>query len=81
KVNASDLGIPQHRKRLILIATRTGDPIEYPEKVEPRGWYSALEDIYHKLEARSLPNWLGKLVEPTDTDILIDSKRNIRWHG
>ena len=80
-LNAADYGVAQHRKRLILAATTTCKSIRFPDAVEPQGWFSAIEDIWREQIPKSLPNWLTPLIDPSDQDILIDSKVNIRSRG
>ena len=40
KVNAADYGVPQKRKRFILVGTRTSDPVKVFEEIEWHGRYA-----------------------------------------
>lgn len=50
----SDYGIPQSRKRLILIAAKGGATPAMPPKADKIGWYEAIADLVSDLEEAEL---------------------------
>jgi DNA (cytosine-5)-methyltransferase 1 len=61
-LDCADLGVPQHRKRLILLASRDGFFL-FPQFVELwQTWYGAIEDLIDDCEDSTLPNWARKLL-------------------
>ena len=53
-VNMADYGIPQARKRFIVRASRSGQPIALPPTQSPLSWYEAIEDLIEDLPDREL---------------------------
>ncbi len=69
-INFADLGVPQNRKRLIMIAARSlvGFPLSRPH----RSWYSAIADLIPTLPITSLADWQAKkLPHPPESPCLI----------
>ena len=54
-LNFADYGVPQHRKRLIVIA-RQGI-ISWPTPLQRISWYDAIEDLLPTLPETTLANW------------------------
>jgi DNA (cytosine-5)-methyltransferase 1 len=71
-LNAADYGVPQARKRLILVARRDGVPPNRPEPTHCKGgdlllppwvsWYDALVDLIPTLPPSELAPWQVRLL-------------------
>lgn len=83
-LNAADYGVPQTRKRLILVARRDGTKPRRPEPTHCKGgslfglpwrsWYEAIEDLLPTLPADELAPWqLRRLQEHPHTSFLVSS--------
>lgn len=82
-LNAADYGVPQNRKRLIMIAARQGEKLPwFPLPGRRVGWYEAITHITPRLPDSRLADWqIKRLREVQDrlTGInLIDAKNNNR---
>jgi DNA (cytosine-5)-methyltransferase 1 len=84
-INMADYGIPQTRKRLILVASRDGRPrIPWPthaETVPPMfnrrvswvSWYEAIADIIDEMEPDEFADWQLERLPDALATCLIDS--------
>lgn len=67
-IDCADLGVPQHRKRLILLASLDGFFL-FPQFVEVwKSWNDAISDLVDEFEDSELPNWAQKLFEKRGYD-------------
>jgi DNA (cytosine-5)-methyltransferase 1 len=83
-LNAADYGVPQTRKRLILVAQRDGLPPNRPEPTHRNGgdlflppwvsWYDALADLIPSLPPSELADWqVRRLRDNPVTSFLVNS--------
>lgn len=56
-VNAADMGVPQSRRRLILMAVKDGFIPSLPQPTRHIGWYEAIADKVHNLPDSKLADW------------------------
>ncbi len=75
-LNAADFGVPQSRKRLIVLAVKGGFVPPLPPPTPWRGWHEAIADLLPGLpdskladwQVKALPEWVREsvLVHPTE---------------
>ena len=56
-INAADMGVPQSRRRLILMAVKGGFIPSLPQPTRRIGWYEAIADLVHDLPDSKLADW------------------------
>jgi DNA (cytosine-5)-methyltransferase 1 len=59
-INAADMGVPQSRRRLILMAVKGGFIPSLPQPTRHVGWYEAIADKVHGLPDSDLAPWQWK---------------------
>lgn len=75
-LNAADFGVPQTRRRLILLAIKNGFVPSLPQPQKWCGWYEAIADLIPNLQTVELAAWQLKRLQPDKlaNSFLIDSK-------
>lgn len=74
-INAADFGVPQSRRRLILMAVKGGFIPTLPQPTRHVGWYEAIADLVHDLPDSKLADWqLRALPNEIRQHLLIDSQ-------
>jgi len=56
-LTASHYGVPQSRKRLILIAEKGRKMPQFPKQSEPIGWYEAIADLIPNCKRSDFADW------------------------
>lgn len=64
-------GVPQSRRRLILIAVKSGFIPPLPSKQKHVGWYAAIADLVHDLPDSQLADWQIKALPKEITESLL----------
>jgi DNA (cytosine-5)-methyltransferase 1 len=78
-LNAADFGVAQSRRRLILIAVKSGFIPSLPPKEKHIGWYEAIKDKVHDLPDSKLADWqLKALPDEIRDHCLTDWANRIR---
>ena len=70
-LNANDFGVPQSRRRLVLIAVKEGFIAPLPIKEKHIGWYEAIKDLVHDLPDGKLADWQLKALPDEIKDHLL----------
>lgn len=74
-LSAADYGVPQSRRRLILLAVRGGWVPPLPSPVRWVGWYEAIADLIPSLPESRLADWqIRALPEWVKDDLLVEGR-------
>jgi DNA (cytosine-5)-methyltransferase 1 len=60
-LNAADMGVPQSRRRLILMAVKDGFIPSLPQPTRHIGWYEAIADLIPKCDRHEFADWQKKM--------------------
>jgi len=73
-LNAADFGVPQSRRRLVLIAVKEGFIAPLLQREKHIGWYEAIKDLMHNLPESKLADWQLKSLPSEIREHLLASK-------
>lgn len=74
-LNAADFGVPQSRRRLVLIAVKEGFIAPLLQREKHIGWYEAIKDLVHDLPDSKLADWQLKALPSEIKDHLFLSQQ------
>jgi len=88
-LNAADFGVAQSRERLIMIATKSGEPVPVITPTHSRqqwiGWYEAIQDLIPDLPESKLTEAQERAIahqlESSPEKAILVNSRNTRKHG
>lgn len=79
-LNAADFGVPQSRRRLVLIAVKEGFITPLLQREKHIGWYEAIKDLVHDLPDSKLADWQLKALPSEIRDHLFLRFQSERIH-